>query len=325
MTSCTRARSTSRTRARRCSSTRVAMVEKMVAELLAKPMNHDDEEYDRARSEEGRAAATEDELRERWRRARARGAGARRHDGGAAQSRGRRPRRTEGKAKADDEASRRPLAADRDDPDDARGPRGEGAHGSREDVRGAVRAPREPGQLDAAADLINAVAATLDPHTDYLPPADKANFDIADERLARGHRRGAAREGRLHRGRRARARRRSVAPGRARSPAISILGGRSNEGKDPVDIVNMRIDEVVKMIRGPKGTVVALRVQKADGDEETIVDHARRRRDRGDVRARRLLQKKGAPTIGYIHLPSFYGTASAASARLRRRRSCSAR
>src|SRR5690606_38900166 len=36
---------------------------------------------------------------------------------------------------------------------------------------------RTPGPLDAAADLVNAVATVLDPHTTYLPPADKANFD----------------------------------------------------------------------------------------------------------------------------------------------------
>src|SRR5204863_510329 len=34
------------------------------------------------------------------------------------------------------------------------------------------------GQFDAASELINAVTSSLDPHTNYLPPADKANFDI---------------------------------------------------------------------------------------------------------------------------------------------------
>jgi hypothetical protein len=32
------------------------------------------------------------------------------------------------------------------------------------------------------------------------------------------------------------------------------------DGKDPIDVVDMGIDDVVKMIRGPKGTVVTLRV-----------------------------------------------------------------
>ena len=38
---------------------------------------------------------------------------------------------------------------------------------------------KTPGPLDAASELVNAVCQTFDPHTDYLPPADKANFDIA--------------------------------------------------------------------------------------------------------------------------------------------------
>src|SRR6185369_2360908 len=35
-----------------------------------------------------------------------------------------------------------------------------------------------PARIDASADLVNAVAASVDPHTSYLPPSDKANFDI---------------------------------------------------------------------------------------------------------------------------------------------------
>ena len=43
------------------------------------------------------------------------------------------------------------------------------------------------------------------------------------------------------------------------------------EGKDPVDVVDMRIDDVVKMIRGPKGTDASrLRVQKPTGAQETL-------------------------------------------------------
>src|SRR5262249_27980412 len=44
----------------------------------------------------------------------------------------------------------------------------------------AARFPRlrHPGPFDPASELINAVASSLDPHTTYLPPAEKANFDI---------------------------------------------------------------------------------------------------------------------------------------------------
>ena len=70
---------------------------------------------------------------------------------------------------------------------------------------------------------------------------------------------------------------------------------------------DMRIDEVVKMIRGPKGTVVRLRVQKPTGAQETIaitrdVVVIEEAYARGAV-----LRRKGKPAYGYIHLPSFYG------------------
>src|SRR4030095_15268032 len=35
-----------------------------------------------------------------------------------------------------------------------------------------------PGPLDGAATLLNALTSVFDPHTNYLPPEDKANFDI---------------------------------------------------------------------------------------------------------------------------------------------------
>ena len=69
------------------------------------------------------------------------------------------------------------------------------------------------------------------------------------------------------------------------------------------------------MIRGPKGTVVRLRVQKPTGTEETIaitrdVVVVEESYARGAV-----LTRKGQPAYGYIYLPSFYGGKGRASAR----------
>src|SRR3954471_4998714 len=172
---------------------------------------------------------------------------------------------------------------------------------------------REPGKLEAASDLINALTTTLDPHTDYLPPSDKANFDIEMSGSLEGI--GAAlreKDDYIEVS--------ELVPGGAAwrqgglSPGDLILSV-SNEGADPVDIVNMRLDDVVKMIRGKKGTVVSLRVRKADGHEE-VLSITRDVVVIEDAYARAaLLQKKGAPAIGYIHLPSFYGTGKRTSAK----------
>ena len=78
------------------------------------------------------------------------------------------------------------------------------------------------------------------------------------------------------------------------------------DGKDPVDVADMRIDDVVKMIRGPKGTIVHLRVQKATGDQAEIAIT----RDIvvvEDTYARGATITRGQSTYGYIHLPNFYG------------------
>jgi carboxyl-terminal processing protease len=69
----------------------------------------------------------------------------------------------------------------------------------------------------------------------------------------------------------------------------------------------MRLDDVVKMIRGPKGTVVHLRIQKPTGEQTTVsitrdVIVIEESYARGAV-----LSNKGQPSYGYIHLPSFYG------------------
>jgi carboxyl-terminal processing protease len=69
----------------------------------------------------------------------------------------------------------------------------------------------------------------------------------------------------------------------------------------------MRIDDVVKMIRGPKGTIVHLRIQKPTGGQENLaitrdVVVVEESYARGAV-----VSHKGQPAYGYIYLPSFYG------------------
>jgi carboxyl-terminal processing protease len=67
----------------------------------------------------------------------------------------------------------------------------------------------------------------------------------------------------------------------------------------------MHIDDVVRMVRGKKGTIVRLHVQHASGDKETI-EITRDNVVVEETYARgAVLTKKGQ--FGYIHLPSFYG------------------
>jgi carboxyl-terminal processing protease len=170
---------------------------------------------------------------------------------------------------------------------------------------------RHPGRFDPASDLINAVTSSLDPHTNYLPPAEKANFDLRMSGSLEGI-------GALLREKDDYVEVIEVVPGGASwrqgvlAPGDLILSVAA-DGKDPVDVVDMRLDDVVKMIRGPKGTVVHLRIQKPTGVQSTIAIT----RDVvviEETYARGAIVTpggpgghKGEPSFGYIHLPSFYG------------------
>lgn len=151
---------------------------------------------------------------------------------------------------------------------------------------------------------INAITSVFDPHTNYFPPADKENFDIAMSGQLEGI--GAQlqeKDGYIKVTR--------VVPG-----APSALQGELKEGDlilkvaqgaaEPVDVVNMPIDDAIKMIRGPKGTEVRLTVKKPDGSikvikiirdvvivEETFAKSV-------------VIEDKDHKKTGYLFLPTFY-------------------
>ena len=151
---------------------------------------------------------------------------------------------------------------------------------------------------------INAITAVFDPHTNYFPPADKANFDISMSGRLEGI--GAQlqeKDGYIKVTR--------IVPG---SP--SALQGELKEGdiflkvaqglSEPIDVVNMPIDDAIKMIRGPKGTEVRLTIKKPDGIIKVIKI----------IRDIVILEETFAKSVvmedndhkktGYIYLPTFY-------------------
>ncbi|MDD9941478.1 MAG: carboxy terminal-processing peptidase [Myxococcales bacterium] len=166
------------------------------------------------------------------------------------------------------------------------------------------RATPEP--LEAAETLLNAVAAVYGPHTAYLAPDDKANFDISMTGSLEGI--GAILSEGDHF-----IEVREVVPGGAAwrqgdlSAGDLIMAVAQQDGTS-VDVTDMRLAEVVKMIRGPKGTIVTLSIRKPDGRNTAIVIT----RDVVIVEAtyaRGALLKLGPkqPPVGYVYLPSFYG------------------
>lgn len=159
---------------------------------------------------------------------------------------------------------------------------------------------------------LNTLVNVNDPHTEYFPPADKANFDIAMTGQLQGI--GAQlqeKDGFI--------RVTNIIPG---GPAYrdgrlktgdNILKVKQETG-DPVEITEMRLDKAVQLIRGKKGTKVTLTIQKPDGGQSDIV----LTRDVvviEETYAQSAIIQNGKEKIGYIRLPGFYADFSGGGGR----------
>ncbi len=152
---------------------------------------------------------------------------------------------------------------------------------------------------------LNAIAAVYDPHTEYFPPKDKENFDISMSGKLEGI-------GATLSQANAYIKVEQIVPG---SPCwkqgeleVGDLILKVAQGNaDPVDVVDMRLDDAIKMIRGKKGTEVRLTVKKADGTI-IIIPIVRDEVIIAETYAKSAVVKnpKTNEKIGYIYLPKFY-------------------
>ncbi len=151
--------------------------------------------------------------------------------------------------------------------------------------------------------FINSITAAEDPHTDYFPPVDKQRFNEAMSGSFQGI--GAQlreEEGKI-----------KVVAIITGSPSWKQGELKANDeilkvaqgSAEPVDIQGFEIDDVVKIIRGKKGTEVKLTVKKIDGSQKIIPIV------RGDVLmeetfAKSAIIESDKGPVGYIFLPEFY-------------------
>lgn len=149
----------------------------------------------------------------------------------------------------------------------------------------------------------NAFANVYDPHTEFFPPKQKQDFDMMMSGQLEGI--GATlqeKDGFV--------RINSLVPG---SP--SYRNGKIKVGdliikvaqgsQEPVDVVGKKIDDVIKLIRGKKGTEVRLTLKKIDGAIETV-SLIRDVIVFEDTYAKSAIINVDGATLGYIKLPSFY-------------------
>ncbi len=150
---------------------------------------------------------------------------------------------------------------------------------------------------------INTIVDEFDPHTYYFAPDDKDKFDISMSGKFEGI--GA---------------RLQKKPEGAKIVEI-ISGGPvwrdqklevgdeilkvGQNGELPVDIVGMRLDDAIKLIKGPKGTIVNLTVRRVDGSiEEVSITRDVVLLEESYAKSATVI--KGDQKFGLINLPKFY-------------------
>jgi carboxyl-terminal processing protease len=151
---------------------------------------------------------------------------------------------------------------------------------------------------------LNSFVIQLDPHTYYFKPEDKERFDMTISGKFNGI--GA---------------RLSKEEGGIKIVDI-ILGGPLWKDKkieigdeiikvgendnDPVDVIGMRLEDAIKLIKGPKDTEVRLTVRKNIDGEIKVIPVIRDEIKLEETYAKSTLIKKNNKTYGLISLPKFY-------------------
>lgn len=156
---------------------------------------------------------------------------------------------------------------------------------------------------DWFAIFLNSIVERFDPHTFYFSPDDKEKFDVSMSGTFQG----------------IGARLQKKESGVEVSELIS--GGPAWRGKEleagdlilkvaqgkeePLDIAGMRLDDVVKKIKGPKGTEVRLTVKKVDGTIK-VISIIRDEVETEETFAKSSIVVKDGKKYGIIYLPKFY-------------------
>ena len=157
---------------------------------------------------------------------------------------------------------------------------------------------------DWFAVYINAIVEEFDPHTFYFAPEEKDRFDVAMSGNFEGI--GA----RLQKKMDAIIVNEIISGGpawRANELEVGdqIMKVRQADEDVAVNIVGMRLDDAIKLIKGPKGTTVILTLKKVDGTIQDI-NITRDIVELEETYAKSSTVKKDGKTYGIINLPKFY-------------------
>ncbi len=157
---------------------------------------------------------------------------------------------------------------------------------------------------DWFAIYLNSIVERFDPHTFYFAPEDKEKFDASMSGSFEGI-------GAVLRKKSEGVEINELVPG---GPAwrgkeietgdIILKVGQTKE-EEPIDIVGMRLDNVVKLIKGKKNTTVFLTIKKIDGTIK-VIPVMREVIEMEETYAKSSVIQDGDKKYGIIHLPKFY-------------------
>lgn len=161
--------------------------------------------------------------------------------------------------------------------------------------------------MDVIERYLTALSQVYDPHTAYFKPATHDNFDIEISNSLEGIGASLLTEGEYT------VVKELIAGGPAQRGGVlqkedKIIAVAQGDG-EPVDVVDLRIDKVVKLIRGKKGTEVRLTIIPAsavDPGETRVVPIVRDTVVLADSNAKFEVKEIGGRKLAVIDVPSFY-------------------
>ncbi|NKI74917.1 carboxy terminal-processing peptidase [Dickeya sp. CFBP 2040] len=169
----------------------------------------------------------------------------------------------------------------------------------------AIRRLVQANSEDVFQLIMNAFAREIDPHTSYLSPRNTEQFNTEMSLSLEGI--GAVLQMDedytvIN----------SMVPGgpAAKSKRISVgdrIVGVGQAGKPVVDVIGWRLDDVVALIKGPKGSKVRLEVLPAGKGTKTQTITLTRERIRLEDRAVKMsIKDAGKDKVGVLDIPGFY-------------------
>ena len=151
---------------------------------------------------------------------------------------------------------------------------------------------------------LNSIVERFDPHSFYFAPENKEKFDASMSGSIEGI-------GAVLRKKTEGVEINELVPGgpawRGKEIEVGdiILKVAQNKDEEPIDVVGVRLDNVVKLIKGKKGTTVYLTIKKIEGTIKTVAI-TREVIEFEETFAKSSIIEDGANRYGIIQLPKFY-------------------